>query len=66
MNVFKKLKNVQCIACHEGSNLPHGKKFTVFLKIPTEKTCTTCHTSKNSPKFNYSEYKHKIKHWNEL
>jgi hypothetical protein len=55
-----KLTNVQCESCH-GMGTGHDGFAANPAKI-SEATCITCHTSSNSPTFNFSIYEPHILH----
>jgi hypothetical protein len=56
--------NVQCESCHTNLADQHQMaKNRLVRKKVDESTCITCHTSKNSPHFNYKSYLKKITHW---
>ena len=55
-----KLVNVQCESCH-GMGTGHDAFAEKHARI-TEQTCITCHTSSNSPTFDFSIYSPHIMH----
>jgi hypothetical protein len=56
------LSNIQCEECH-GIGLDHLEDFILPMRAVTESVCLKCHTAENSPDFDYTKYKEKIKHW---
>jgi hypothetical protein len=54
------LNNVQCEACH-GPGQGHPEKRKTLLKV-SEVQCHQCHNRANSPDFDYSVYREKIRH----
>ena len=58
------LINVQCESCHQNLPTDHNKASQRLVRTAVgEETCVTCHTPRNSPKFDYNTYLPKIKHW---
>ncbi len=55
-----KMANVGCEDCH-GMGSQHEAFATMPRKI-TEETCLTCHTSSNSPTFNFATYSPHVMH----
>ena len=55
-----KMVNVQCEACH-GMGTSHEAFAMKPMKV-AESTCVTCHTSSNSPTFNFETYEPHILH----
>ena len=55
-----KLVNVQCEDCH-GMGTGH-EAFAVKPALVTEQTCVGCHTSNNSPEFNYATFLPHVMH----
>jgi hypothetical protein len=54
------LNNVQCEACH-GAGQGHPEKRETLMKV-SEVQCHQCHNRANSPTFDYSVYREKIRH----
>jgi hypothetical protein len=54
------LNNVQCEACH-GAGQGHPEKRKTLMRV-SEVQCRQCHNRANSPNFNYSVYREKIRH----
>ncbi len=61
MEITPHLANVQCEACHGPGN-EHIQDYSEPMIPITKDTCMKCHTSQNSPDFNYREYLKRIKH----
>ena len=59
------LPDVGCENCHGvgGNHVKHPKKG--YGQV-TKANCLTCHTTQNSPKFDYEVYLPKIQHWNDI
>jgi hypothetical protein len=55
------LANVQCEECH-GLDREHINDFSRPMMPVTEDVCLKCHTTENSPDFDYPVYLEKIKH----
>ena len=57
------LASVQCQGCHLVA-VTHGdnKEFVIVPKPISGATCLICHTTFNSPKFDYEQYLAKVKH----
>ena len=54
------LNNVQCEACH-GPGQGHPEKRNILTQV-SEVQCRQCHNRANSPNFDYSVYREKIRH----
>ena len=55
------MEGVQCEMCH-GAGGEHVETQTVTYGIVSEATCLKCHTTENSPEFDYDTYYQTIKH----
>ncbi len=55
------LMNVQCEQCH-GPGREHLADYTVAMASINESVCLRCHTEENSPDFDFSIYREKVKH----
>ena len=55
------LGDVQCEVCH-GPGKEHFEDFTSPMTTVTEILCLKCHTTDNSPEFDFDKYYNKIKH----
>jgi mono/diheme cytochrome c family protein len=55
------LADVGCESCH-GAGAKHARKPSLALKRVAAETCVTCHTTENSPNFDFTTYWQKIKH----
>jgi len=64
MNQTPALTDVGCENCH-GVGGNHVKKPQKGYGQVTKADCLTCHTTENSPKFDYEVYLPKIRHWSE-
>ena len=58
-NTQAELGSVSCESCHGQGTLHGGKD---FVARPAAQTCTVCHDTKNSPKFDYATYWARMAH----
>ena len=65
METTPNLPDVGCENCH-GVGGNHVKNPQKGYGQVTKADCLTCHTTQNSPKFNYGVYLPKIRHWNDI
>jgi hypothetical protein len=65
METTPNLPDVGCENCHGvgGNHIKHPQKG--YGQV-TQADCLTCHTTQNSPKFDYEVYLPKIQHWNDI
>ncbi|HSI73617.1 MAG TPA: multiheme c-type cytochrome, partial [Fimbriimonas sp.] len=55
------LANIGCESCH-GAGAKHAAKPSLKLRKLTEQACLPCHTTENSPHFDFKTYWKKIRH----
>ena len=60
-NKTPNLSNVGCESCH-GAGMTHVVKPRIRLPKVSEKRCVTCHTSEQSPGYNFQEFWKQIRH----
>ena len=65
METTPDLPDVGCENCHGvgGNHIKHPQKG--YGQV-TQADCLTCHTTQNSPKFDYEVYFPRIRHWNDI
>ena len=65
MGTTPNLPDVGCENCH-GVGGNHVKNPQKGYGQVTQADCLTCHTTQNSPKFDYEVYLPRIRHWNDI
>ena len=58
-------QGVECVTCHRGPAEQHVKapSRANIQRANSEGACKPCHTSVNSPEFDYLDYRDRIQHW---